>query len=156
MMNSAVFEALTEQIAHEYRNSRIYKSLAHQCKLDGLNKLAALLDKYSGEEIGHANKWIEFLADRDQALELLELPVEVLRVASLSELTQLILETEKGTTKTIYALKELACVNDEPLVAMICIQFLTEQIEEEAKARNLVALARLCAGNPAQIELLLD
>ena len=155
-MNTEVFTALTEQIAHEYRNSRIYKSLAHQCKLDGLNKLAALLDKYSSEEVGHANKWIEFLADRDQALELLPLPADVMGVASLGELTQLILDTERGTTKTIAALKELACENDEPLVVMICLQFLTEQIEEEAKARNLVALAKLCASNPAQIELLLD
>jgi ferritin len=105
----------------------------------------------SDEERGHGLKLFDFVLARDGKVELRTIDQPSVAYESLSAVFEQALAHEKKVTGEINALYEL-CFREKAFAEMTELQwFLTEQVEEEKTAREIVAKFRLVKNDPAAI-----
>jgi ferritin len=105
----------------------------------------------SEEERGHAMKLFTFVLARDGAVELKAIDQPKATFDSLPAVFEQALEHEQKVTIQINSLYEL-CFTEKAFAEMTELQwFLTEQVEEEKVAREIVAKFRLVKADPAAI-----
>src|SRR6266540_3787076 len=105
----------------------------------------------SEEERQHGMKLFDFVLARDGAVELKEIAHPQGAFESLASVFERALEHEQKVTLQINALYEL-CFAQKAFAEMTELQwFLTEQVEEEKTAREIVAKFRLVKIDPAAI-----
>ena len=150
-MNARVFAAINDQINSEFQASYTYLAMSGFC--DRLKFLGAAkwLRMQSEEERQHAMKLFDFVLARDGAVELKALAQPTVTFESLPAVFEQTLAHEQAVTAQINGLYEL-CFTEKAFAEMTELQwFLTEQVEEEKTARQIVAKFRLIKGDPAAI-----
>jgi len=150
-MNARVFAAINDQINSEFQASYTYLAMSGFC--DRLKFLGAAkwLRMQSEEERQHAMKLFDFVLARDGAVELKALAQPTVTFESLPAVFEQTLAHEQAVTAQINGLYEL-CFTEKAFAEMTELQwFLTEQVEEEKTAREIVAKFRLVKGDPAAI-----
>jgi ferritin len=94
-------------------------------------------------------KLFDFVLARDGAVELKAIAHPSTTFESLAAVFEQTLTHEQAVTAQINALYEL-CFTEKAFAEMTELQwFLTEQVEEEKTAREIVAKFRLIKGDPA-------
>jgi ferritin len=150
-MNQTVFEAINEQINSEFKASYTYLSMAAYCDRQKFLGAARWLRMQSQEEQLHGLKLFDFVLARDGVVELKTINQPKQTYESLHAVFEQALEHEQAVTGQINALYEL-CFREKAFAEMTELQwFLTEQVEEEKTAREIVAKFRLVKGDPAAI-----
>ena len=150
-MNARVFAAINDQINSEFQASYTYLAMSGFC--DRLKFLGAAkwLRMQSEEERQHAMKLFDFVLARDGAVELKALAQPTVTFESLPAVFEQTLAHEQAVTAQINGLYEL-CFTEKAFAEMTELQwFLTEQVEEEKTAREIVTKFRLVKGDPAAI-----
>ena len=150
-MNARVFAAINDQINSEFQSSYTYLAMSGFC--DRLKFLGAAkwLRMQSEEERQHAMKLFDFVLARDGAVELKALAQPTVTFESLPAVFEQTLAHEQAVTAQINGLYEL-CFTEKAFAEMTELQwFLTEQVEEEKTAREIVSKFRLVKGDPAAI-----
>jgi ferritin len=103
------------------------------------------------EERLHGLKLFDFVLARDGAVELKAIDRPNVAFESLAAVFETALEHEQRVTTQINSLYEL-CFTEKAFAEMTELQwFLTEQVEEEKTARDIVAKFRLVKNDPAAI-----
>ncbi len=150
-MNTTVLNAINEQINSEFEASYTYLAMASFCEQQRFLGAAKWLRMQSDEERMHALKLFDFALARDGAVELKTIEKPKGKFDSLSEVFEQALAHERRVTQQINALYEL-CFKEKAFAEMTELQwFLTEQVEEEKTAREIVAKFRLVKSDPAAI-----
>ena len=150
-MNARVFAAINEQINSEFEASYTYLAMASFCEQQRFLGAAKWLRMQSDEERMHALKLFDFALARDGAVDLKTIEKPKAVFDSLAAVFEQALAHEKGVTQQINALYEL-CFKEKAFAEMTELQwFLTEQVEEEKTAREIVAKFRLVKNDPAAI-----
>jgi len=150
-MNARVFAAINEQINSEFQASYIYLSMAGFCDRQKFLGAAKWLRMQSEEERLHGLKLFDFVLARDGTVELKAIAQPSSKFESLSAVFEQALTHEQAVTAQINALYEL-CFTEKAFAEMTELHwFLTEQVEEEKTAREIVAKFRLVKGDPAAI-----
>src|SRR4051812_23979958 len=154
-MKGAVKEAMDEQIKHEFYSSYLYLSMAGSFEVANLPGFAHWMRKQSEEEMEHATKIFDFLLDRGERVQLqaIEQPPSAFR-SSLDTFEQA-LEHEKEITARIHRLYDLAVQEHDYPAQVLLNWFVTEQVEEEKAATDIVERLRM-AGEDGAATLLLD
>jgi ferritin len=99
----------------------------------------------------HAMKLFDFVLARDCAVQLLAIDRPKSDFASVAEVFERALEQEKEVSRQIDALYETA-FTEKAFAAVAELQwFLTEQVEEEKTAREIVAKFKLVGSDPASL-----
>jgi ferritin len=154
-MKSAVRDAMGEQIKHEFYSAYLYLSMAGSFEVANLTGFAHWMRAQAEEERAHAMKFFDFLLDRGEEVRLqaIEAPPNAFR--SPLDTFEQALAHEKEVTSLIHSLYELAVrENDYPAQAFLN-WFVTEQVEEEKSATEIVERLRM-AGEDGAALLLLD
>jgi len=150
-MNQVVQDAINRQIAEELTASYSYLAMSSYCQLQNFQGCARWLRAQSQEEYGHAMKLFDFLLDRNAKVELRALPKPVLDFPSVAAVFETALKQEQEVSKQIDALYDLA-FKEKTFAALVQLQwFLTEQVEEEKTAREIVAKFAMVASDPASL-----
>jgi len=150
-MNTTVLNAINEQINSEFEASYSYLAMASFCEQQRFLGAAKWLRMQSDEERMHALKLFDFALARDGAVDLKTIEKPKASFDSLSEVFEQALAHEQRVTHQINALYEL-CFKEKSFAEMTELQwFLTEQVEEEKSAREIVAKFRLVKNDPAAI-----
>jgi ferritin len=150
-MNPTVFSAINEQINSEFKASYTYLAMAAFCERQKFLGAAKWLRFQSEEERLHGMKLFDFVLARDGNVELRTIDQPRVAYDSLSAVFELALEHEQNVTVQINSLYEL-CFKEKAFAEMTALQwFLTEQVEEEKVAREIVAKFRLVKNDPAAI-----
>jgi ferritin len=150
-MNTTVLNAINEQINSEFEASYAYLAMASFCEQQRFLGAAKWLRMQSDEERMHALKLFDFALARDGAVDLKTIDQPKASFDSLAEVFEQALAHEKRVTQQINALYEL-CFQEKAFAEMTELQwFLTEQVEEEKIAREIVAKFRLVKSDPAAI-----
>jgi ferritin len=103
------------------------------------------------EERQHAMKLFDFVLARDGVVDLKTIEQPKTKYDSLAAVFEQVLTHEQGVTQRINTLYEL-CFQEKAFAEMTELQwFLTEQVEEEKVAREIVAKFRLVKNDPAAI-----
>lgn len=149
-----VMDLLNKQIAKEAHSSAAYLAMASWCDQNGLNGSARLFYEQSKEERDHQLKIFHFVNDNGGTAYSPELKNILHDFNSLQEIFELALEQEINITKSIYALVE-KCRKVQDFGTENFLQwFVKEQMEEERKMRNVLALFDLMGGDGISLKLI--
>jgi len=154
-VNTIVLNAINEQINSEFEASHSYLAMAGFCDQQKFLGAAKWLRMQSDEERGHALKLFDFVLARDGKVELKSIDQPQAEFESLGAVFEQALKHEQRVTVQINTLYEL-CFTEKAFAEMTELQwFLTEQVEEEKTAREIVAKFRFLK-NDASATLDLD
>lgn len=150
-MNTTVLAAINEQINSEFEASYTYLAMAAFCERQRFTGASKWLRLQSDEERLHALKLFDFVLARDGAVDLKAIDQPKVSFDSLPAVFEHALAHEQRVTVQINSLYEL-CFGEKAFAEMTELQwFLTEQVEEEKVAREIVAKFRLVKGDPGSI-----
>lgn len=154
-MKSEVSNAISEQIKHEFYSAYLYLSMAGSFEVASLPGFAHWMRKQSEEEREHAIKFFDFLLDRGEHVQLQGIDQPPYTFRSPLDAFEQALEHEKEITSHIHGLYDL-CVRENDYPAQVLLNwFVTEQVEEEKAATEIVERLRM-AGEDSAALLLLD
>jgi ferritin len=147
-VNATVLNAINEQINSEFEASYTYLAMAAFCEKQRFTGAAKWLRLQSDEERLHGLKLFDFVLARDGAVNLKAIDQPTASFDSLTAVFELALAHEKKVTEEINSLYEL-CFKEKAFAEMTELQwFLTEQVEEEKSAREIVSKFRLVKNDP--------
>jgi ferritin len=150
-MTATVFAAINDQINSEFQASYNYLAMAAWCDTQKFAGASKWLRMQAQEEHLHAMKLFDFVLARDGKVELKAIAQPKLSFDALGAVFEQGLEHEQRVTLQINALYEL-CFKEKAFAEMTELQwFLTEQVEEEKTAREVVAKFRFLKNDPAAI-----
>jgi ferritin len=149
-----VHDAINDQINAELNASYTYLAMSAYCELQHFPGCAKWLRLQSQEEYGHAMKLFDFLLARQGTITLKAMPEPMTsHFKSVVEVFEKALEQEQEVSQQIDTLYELA-FKEKAFAAVELQWFLTEQVEEEKTARDIVARFHLVRNDPAaQLDL---
>ena len=142
-MKKSVIEAINSQIQAEFESAYTYLGMSARMESLNLSGFATWLRVQWEEEIVHAMKFVDFMIQRDEEVELQAIPKPRLAFSSALEAFESVLEHEQYITDRIHQLYTLAVKeNDYPLQTLLQ-WFIDEQVEEEENARAAIDSLKL-------------
>ena len=142
-MNKIVEEKLNKQIELEANSSHLYLSMACWAECKGYGGTANFLYKHSDEERMHMLKLVKFVNERGGKAIIPSLTAGNVSFSSLNEVFELLLEHEIEVTDSINEVV-FVCLEQKDYTSHSFIQwYVSEQLEEEALARNILDKLKL-------------
>lgn len=150
-MNPRVLEAINRQINSELSASYSYLAMSAYCERQKFVGAARWLRLQSQEEYMHAMKLFDFVLARDQNVQLIAIEQPKMDFKSIAEVFERGLQQEQEVSRQIDSLYEIA-FHEKAFSAAAELQwFLTEQVEEEKTAREIVAKFKMIGSDPASL-----
>ena len=150
-MTRTVQDALNQQINAELGASYEYLAMSAWCSAKNLLGSAKWLRLQSQEEYGHAMKLFDFVLARGGEVALKDMPAPAQKFSTLHDIYDRVLKQEQSVSQQIDSLYELA-FKEKAFSATVELQwFLTEQVEEEKAAREILAKLSLIGSDPAAL-----
>ena len=139
MINKPMQDAINEQINKELFSSYLYLSMAAYFEAKNLSGFGNWMRVQADEEREHAMKFYNFILETGGKVELKAIEAPKTEWNSNLEVAEEVAAHEAKVTASIYALYELA-LKEKDYPAQIMLQwFITEQVEEEKNAAEIVA-----------------
>lgn len=136
-------DAFNAQITLEFHASLVYRQLAIALELQDLPGMAGWLRHQADEEIVHANKFIDHVADRDNHPRIGALAAPTVTSGTVLEVFQAAYAHEQKVSESIRQLYRLAEAEGDLDSRPLLNWFLEEQIEEEATVSEIVGRVEL-------------
>ena len=155
MIGKAMQDAINEQINKELYSSYLYLSMAAHFEEQNLPGFAKWMHIQEGEERGHAMKLYEFLIERGGRVELKPIAAPEGEWKNSLELFRQVAAHEAAVTASIHNLYETALKEKDYAAQVILQWFVTEQVEEEKNAAEIVAQLELVEARGTAV-LMLD
>lgn len=153
-INLEVMDMLNEQVLKEEHASASYLAMASWCDQRSLNGSAALFYEQSKEETEHKLKIFHYINDNGGAANSPEIANIHHDFNSLKEIYETALEQEIAITKSIHAIVKKCRKVDDFRTENFLQWFITEQMEEEKKMRDILDLFELMDGSPLSLKLI--
>src|SRR5688500_2289269 len=151
MIGANVQEAINDQINYELFSSYQCLAMAAWCEHEQFVGCAKWLRIQSEEEYGHAMRLYNFLLARNYLVELRPIAAPAHSFKSVADIFELAVEQELKVSGQIDALYELA-FNEKAFAALVELEwFITEQVEEEKTAREVVHKFKMVKNDPASL-----
>jgi ferritin len=155
MLAKAVQDAMNEQIKTEFYSAYQYLSMAAYCESVNLPGFAHWMRIQAREEVQHAMKFYDFILDRGGRVLLQAINQPVIEFGSPLEVFEQALENEQEVTATINDLYGLAVEENDYASQAFLQWFVTEQVEEEKNAGDVVETLKM-VGHGSEALFLLD
>ena len=139
------------QMNQELRNAYLYLSMAAYFDSLSLNGFANYFKVQAREELEHAMKLYQFIIDRGWEVELEDIPKPKTRWSSILEAVEDFLKAEQENTQSIWRMVDHARQAGDKAAENLLQWFVSEQVEEEKIAGELLAKVKLIKDNPAGI-----
>jgi ferritin len=144
-----VQDAINKQINNELAASYSYLAMSAYCERENFLGCARWLRMQSQEEYAHGMKLLDFLLLRNGVVALKSVPEPASKFKNVTDVFEQALKQEEDVSSQIDGLYELA-FKEKAFAALVELQwFLTEQMEEERTAREIVAKLHLLENDPA-------
>jgi ferritin len=155
MLSKKLEEAINEQINKELYSGYLYLSMSAYCEAENLPGAANWMRSQAQEELGHAMKLFDYVNARGGRvlLKAIEMPPPVWK--SPLGMFEEVLEHERKVTGLINRLYEVALSENDYATQMELQWFITEQVEEEESAGQVVEQLRRVGDQPMGL-LMLD
>jgi len=143
MIAKAMQDAMNEQINKEFFSSYLYLSMAAYFEDKNLTGFAHWMRLQADEEREHAMKFYNYILDAGGQVQLKAIAAPATEWQSNLVVVEQVAEHEAKVTASIHSLYELA-LKEKDYAAQVMLQwFISEQVEEEKNAAELVAKVRL-------------
>jgi ferritin len=155
MLGVEIQDAMNEQIKNELYSAYQYLSMAAYCDSVNLPGFASWMRAQAREEADHAMKFYDFILDRNGRVVLRGIEGPVVEFGSPLGVFEWALGHEQKVTAMINDLYGLA-VRENDYASQAFLQwFVTEQVEEEKNAGNVVETLKM-VGDKSEALFLLD
>ena len=155
MLGKVIEDTMNEQIKNELFSAYQYLSMAAYCESENLPGFAQWMRAQSREETEHAMKFYDFILERNGRVVLHGIDGPVVEFGSPLEVFERALEHERRVTAMINDLYGLA-VRENDYASQTFLQwFVTEQVEEEKNAGDVVETLKMI-GEGSEALFLLD
>jgi ferritin len=155
MITKTLQDAINDQINKELYSSYLYLSMAAYFESKNLPGFAKWMHVQEGEERGHAMRLYQFLVDRGGRVMLEAIAAPETEWATSLDLFKQVAEHEAQVTASINGLYELALKEKDYPAQMALQWFITEQVEEEKNAADIVQQLQLIEARGTAV-LMLD
>lgn len=154
-LSERVVKALNAQLNREIYSAYLYLSMSAYFDSLGLKGFANWMKVQWQEELVHAMKFFDYIANRGGRVELYEIEAPPKEWRSPLGAFEFALEHEKSVTKRISDLVNLAIEEKDHATFTMLQWFVNEQVEEEQSFGEITAKLKL-AGNDTRALLFLD
>lgn len=148
VMKERIENALNEQLNWELFSSYLYLSMAAHFHSKGLSGFAKWMRVQALEELTHAAKFFDFILERGGAVHLDRIEKPPSHWESPLMVFQEALGHEEKVTERINRLVELAREEKDHATEIFLQWFVTEQVEEEASALDVIQKLKLVGDHP--------
>lgn len=154
-LSESIHKLLNEQVKHELQSSYDYLAMALWFETTPYSGFAKWMYKQSEEEKEHADKFIEYINDRGEAVTLMALEQPKIAFTKPIEAFQASMKREQSVSSQILELYGAAQKEGDFATANFLNWFLSEQVEEEASVQDMLDKLEL-AGDSTPALLRLD
>src|SRR4030066_1841338 len=138
MISKTVQNAINEQINKELYSSYLYLSMAAYFDGKNLPGFAKWMYVQADEERGHGMKFFQHLLERGGKVELKTIAAPEVDWNTSLDVFKQVQEHEAAVTASINSLYELALKEKDYPCQVLLQWFITEQVEEEKNAADIV------------------
>ena len=143
MIGKPMQDAMNEQINKELFSSYLYLSMAAYFEDKNLPGFGHWMRMQADEEREHAMKFYDFILETGGRVQLKAIEAPKSEWKSALEVAEEVAAHEAKVTASIYALYELALKEKDYPAQMMLQWFISEQVEEEKNAAEIVANLKL-------------
>ena len=154
MLSKKMEKALNAQINQEMESAYIYLSMSAYFADHSLNGFAHWMRMQYQEELAHASKIIDYVLERDAKVSLTQIAAPPKSWSSTLSACQFAYKAEVKNTKQINKLTDQAINEPDHATRVFLEWFVSEQIEEESSAMDLVDQVKLAGNAPGAIFIL--
>ena len=147
MISEAVQEAFNKQINAETYSAYLYWSMAAYFEDIGLKGHASWMRCQAQEEMLHAAKFFDYIVERDGRVQLTAIEGPPVEWDSALAVFEAAYAHEQKVTGLINDLVRLAGQESDPASTVFLEWFVTEQVEEEASAKEIADQLKLIGDN---------
>ena len=151
MISKKMQQAISDQITAEFYSSYLYLAMSAWCETQNLKGFAGWMRMQSEEEKEHAFKLFDYLVNRGGSVMLGALEAPPGDFDSVQDVFEKTLAHEKGVTASIHKLNEMAMQEKDYATTAHLQWFITEQVEEEASAEEILNQIKMVEGRPGSL-----
>jgi ferritin len=155
MISQTLTDALNDQLKQELYSSYLYLSMSAYCDEKNLTGFAHWMRLQADEERDHAMKFFDFIQDRDGRAVLQAIPQPARDFGSPVDLFEQVLAHEQEITSLIDQLYRKAAAEQDHATQVFLQWFISEQVEEEKTASQILETLRMAGDNKVAL-LMLD
>ncbi len=154
MMNDTMEKAINEQINAEIYSSYLYLSMGAYFAAEGLPGCANWMKAQAQEELFHAMKMFDYVNERGNRILLTPIEQPATEWASPLAVFENVLQHEQKVTSLINNLVNLALDERDHATNIFLQWFVSEQVEEEASAGDVLQKLKLIGGDASGLFVL--
>jgi ferritin len=155
MLSKAVQDAINDQINKELFSSYLYLAMSAHFESVNLPGLAKWTRVQAQEELGHAMKFYDYVVDRSGRVNFAAVAKPNSEWKTSLEVFTQVYEHEQKVTASIYKVYEVALKENDYATQGMLQWFISEQVEEEKNASEIVAQLEMVEAHDTAI-LMLD
>jgi ferritin len=148
MLSKTMQDALNKQLNMELYSAYVYASLSAYFEHENLNGFAHWMGMQVQEEAMHAKKFYDYINDAGGRVVLDGIDKPPAEFESVVSVFDDVLKHERKVTKAIYKLVDLANKESDHGTHTFLQWFVSEQIEEEKVADNILQRLKMVAKSP--------
>lgn len=138
MLSKKIEEALNKQVTIEAESSQVYLAMASWAENLGFEGVSQFMYAHSDEEREHMLKLIKFINERGGHAKVSELAAPPTEFGSFKDMFQNLFDHEVMVSKSINDLVDVSLQEKDYATHNFLQWYVSEQIEEEALARNIL------------------
>ena len=147
-------DAINKQINAELYSSYLYLSMSAWATTENLKGSAVWLATQSKEETSHGMKMYHYVMERGGKILLTDIKCPEQKWASLADCFKTVYDHELKVTQMINELMKLA-MDEKDMATQIFLQwFITEQVEEEANAVEVLDTLKMIGDSKGSLYML--
>jgi ferritin len=154
MLNPELEAALNAQLGGELYSSHLYLSMSASCESANMPGAAHWFRMQADEERTHAMRFFDHIVDRGGRVTLGTIEAPPTEFRSLLEAFEQALEAERNVSAAIDRLTTMAIEKGDHAAQAFLQWFVTEQVEEEKQADEVVQTLRAIGDDPATLFIL--
>jgi len=138
MLTSKIEAALNSQVTVEAESSQVYLAMASWAENLGFEGVSQFMYAHSDEERAHMLRLIKFINERGGHAKVSQLSAPPTEFGSFKDMFQTLFDHEVMVSKTINDLVDISLQEKDYATHNFLQWYVSEQIEEEALARNIL------------------
>jgi ferritin len=146
-----LLESMNHHLAKELYAAYLYLSMAAYFEAENLPGMAGWMRSQSGEEYQHAMKFWDYISDRGGRVQLLAIDQPPASFKGALDAFEQALAHEKQVSAEIDKLYERAEEKHDHAAEVFLQWFITEQVEEEKTAQQMVDTLKMAEDSPAAL-----
>lgn len=154
MLSKAVQDAINEQINAELYSAYLYLSMSAFCLATNRPGSAGWLRVQAQEELGHAMKFFGYVNDRGGQVVLKAVGQPPTEFKSLLDIFERTLQHEEEVTRRIHKVYDMASKETDYATQVELQWFISEQVEEEKSAGEIVQQLKMIGDQTAALFML--